>query len=59
MSFLEFLTAAKYWKQSKMILEDTSMTVMMFAAAEKPSMMQARHRVGTAVMYLYVHCDIS
>lgn len=40
MSFLEFLTAVEYWKQSEMILADTSMMARTLAAAERPSMMQ-------------------
>ena len=40
MSFLEFFTAIEYWKQSEMILADTSMTAITLAAPERPSMMQ-------------------
>ena len=39
MSFLEFFTAVEYWKQSEIILADTSMTAMALAAPERPSMM--------------------
>lgn len=46
--------AVEYWKQSNIIVADTSMTATMLTAPERLSIIQATPRVGTAVTHYTV-----